>query len=115
MNTPVTKRHPIIDLEAFERRLRQSSGNQTDDDPLAELARVISGQKEPVQRVAELQSQSSTEARQEATSLPEAQKTETEEPDALQSLDRVAAFALYHDRGGDHRRRYNRRRGECRL
>src|SRR5262245_45360430 len=84
MNTPVTKRHPIIDLEAFERRLRQSSGNQTDDDPLAELARMISGQKEPVQRVAEPQSQSSTEARQEATSL---QKTEAEEPDALQSLD----------------------------
>jgi cytoskeletal protein RodZ len=48
---------------------------------------VISGQKEPVQRVAEPQSQSSTEARQEATSLPEAQKTEAGEPDALQSLD----------------------------
>jgi cell division protein FtsN len=87
MNTPVTKRRPMIDMEEFERRLRQSSGNQTDDGPLAELARVISGQKEPVQRVAEPQSQSSTEARQEATSSPEAQNTEAEEPDALQSLD----------------------------
>src|SRR5262245_57329233 len=87
MHEPVTKRHPMIDMEAFERRLRQRSGNQTDDDPLAELARVISGQKEPVQRVAEPQSQSSTRARQEATSLPEVQKTEAEEPDALQSLD----------------------------
>jgi hypothetical protein len=47
---------------------------------------VISGQKEPVQRVAEPQRQSSTEARQEATSPPEAQKTEAEEPDAFQSL-----------------------------
>jgi hypothetical protein len=78
MHEPVTKRHPMIDMEEFERRLR---------DPLAELARVISGQKEPVQRVAEPQSQSSAEARQEATSLPEAQKTEAEEPDALQSSD----------------------------
>jgi hypothetical protein len=79
MHEPVTKRHPMIDMEEFERRLR---------DPLAELARfVISGQKEPVQRVAEPQSQSSAEARQEATSLPEAQKTEAEGPDALQSLD----------------------------
>jgi hypothetical protein len=68
----------MIDMEEFERRLR---------DPLAELARVISGQKEPVQRIAEPQSQSSAEARQEATSLPEAQKTEAEEPDALQSSD----------------------------
>src|SRR5262245_60629429 len=79
MHEHVTKRHPMIDMEEFERRLR---------DPLAELARVIGGQKEPVQRVAEPQSQSSTEARQEATSsLPEAQKTEAEEPDALQSSD----------------------------
>ena len=78
MHEPVTKRHPMIDMEEFERRLR---------DPLAELARVISGQKELVQRVAEPQSQSSTEARQEATTWPEAQKAEAEEPDALQSSD----------------------------
>jgi hypothetical protein len=87
MNTHVTKRRPMIDMEEFERRLRQSSGNQTDDGPLAELTRVISGQKEPVQSVAEPQSQSSTEARQEATSSPDAKNTEAEEPDALQSLD----------------------------
>jgi hypothetical protein len=86
MREPVTKWHPMIDMEEFERRLRQSSGNQTDDDPLTELARVISGQKEPVQRVAEPQRQSSTEARQEATSSPEAQKTKAEQPGALQSL-----------------------------
>jgi len=77
----------MLDMEEFERRLRQSSGKQTDGDPLAELARVVGGQKEPVQRVAEPQSQSSTEARQDATPSPEAQKTEAEEPDALQSLD----------------------------
>ena len=83
MNTPDTKRHPMINLEEFERRRRQSSGNQTDDDLFAELARVISGQKEPVQRVAEPQSQSPTEARQEATSLPEAHKTEAEDRDRV--------------------------------
>jgi hypothetical protein len=71
----------------FERRLRQSSGNQTDDDPLAELTHLISGQRDLVQRVAEPQGQSSTEARQGATSSTEAQETEAQEPDALQSLD----------------------------
>ena len=86
MHEPGTKRHPIIDMEEFERRLRQSSGNQMEDDPLAELTRLISGQRDLVQRVAEPQGQSSTEARQGATS-PEAQETEAQEPDALQSLD----------------------------
>jgi hypothetical protein len=52
MHEPGTKRHPIIDMEEFERRLRQSSGNQTEDDPLAELTRLISGQRDLVQRVA---------------------------------------------------------------
>ena len=87
MHEPGTKRHPMIDMEEFERRLRQSSGNQTEDDPLAELTRLISGQRDLVQRVAEPQGQSSTEARQGATSSPEAQETEAQEPDALQSLD----------------------------
>jgi hypothetical protein len=87
MHEPGTKRHPMIDMEEFERRLRQSSGNQTEDDSLAELTRLISGQRDLVQRVAEPQGQSSTEARQGATSSPEAQETEAQEPDALQSLD----------------------------
>jgi hypothetical protein len=85
MHEPGTKRHPMIDMEEFERRLRQSSGNQTD--PLAELTRLISGQRDLVQRVVEPQGQSSTEARQGATSSPEAQETEAQEPDARQSLD----------------------------
>jgi hypothetical protein len=53
MNKPVTKRHPMIDMAEFERRLRQSSGNQTEDDPLAELARLTSGQQDSVHRVAD--------------------------------------------------------------
>ena len=85
MHEPGTKRHPMIDMEEFERRLRQSSGNQTD--PLAELTRLISGQRDLVQRVAEPQGQSSTEARQVARSSSEAQETEAQGPDAVQSLD----------------------------
>src|ERR1700730_3883182 len=86
MHEPGTKRHPMIDMEEFESRLRQSYGNQTEDDPLAEITRLISGQRDLVQRVAEPQGQT-TEARQGATSSPEAQGTEAQEPDALQSLD----------------------------
>jgi hypothetical protein len=81
------ERRPMIDVEEFQRRLRrQSSGKETDDDPLAESARLISGQQDSFQRVAEPH-QSSTEARQVAASSPEAQETEAQEPDALQSLD----------------------------
>ncbi len=87
MHEPGTKRHPMIDMEEFERRLRQSSGNQTEDDPLAELARLISGQQDSFQRFAELQGQGSTEARQMATPSPEAPETEAQEPDAPQNLD----------------------------
>jgi hypothetical protein len=66
MDEPVTKRRPMIDMEEFERRLRrQSSGNQTDDDPLAELARLISGQQDSFQSATEPQSQSSAEVRQD--------------------------------------------------
>jgi hypothetical protein len=83
MHEPVSKRHPMIDMEEFERRLRRrSSGNQTDDDPLAELARLTSGQQD-----SEPQGQSSTEARQVATPSFEAQDREAQEPDALKSLD----------------------------
>ena len=87
MHEPITKRHPMIDMEEFERRLRESSGNQTDDDPLAELAHPISGQQDSFQRFAEPRGQSSTEARQVATPSPEAQETEAQKPDALQNLD----------------------------
>jgi hypothetical protein len=76
VHEPVSKRHPMIDMEEFERRLRRrSSGNQTDD-PLAELARLTSGQQDSFQRVAEPQGQSSTEARQVATSSSKSRETE---------------------------------------
>jgi hypothetical protein len=87
MHEPVTKRRPMIDMEEFERRLRQSSGNQTDADPLAELARLIGRQRDLVRRAAQPQGQSSTEARQVATPSPEAQETKAQEPGVLQSLD----------------------------
>ena len=88
MHEPVTKRRPMIDMEEFERRLRrQSSGNRTEDDPLAELARIINGQQDSSQMVAEPQGQSSPEARQVARSSSEAQEIEAQGPDAVQSLD----------------------------
>ena len=88
-------RHQMIDMEEFERRLRRrSSGNQTDDDPLAELARLTSGQQDSFQRVVEPQGQSSTEARQVATSSPEAKEDRgPESQDALQSLQTTRKMA----------------------
>lgn len=46
MSEPVTKQRPTIDLDDFERRLRQAS-NVRDDDPLAELARLVGEQPDP--------------------------------------------------------------------
>ena len=37
MDEPVTKRRPMFDMEEFERRLRQYSGNQPDD-PIRDAA-----------------------------------------------------------------------------
>lgn len=48
MAEPVARRRPMIDLDEFERRLRQSTAaNQSGADPLAELARLSSGQDDP--------------------------------------------------------------------
>jgi len=44
MSDVFTKRRPMIDLDEFERRLcRPCSTDQKDDDPLAELLRIIGG------------------------------------------------------------------------
>lgn len=53
MSEPVTKRRPMIDLDEFERRLRQPSATSrmSDDDPLAELARLVGGQDDPYKAV----------------------------------------------------------------
>lgn len=49
MSEPVAKRRPMIDLDEFERRLRQPSAanRPAEDDPLAELARLVGGQDDP--------------------------------------------------------------------
>jgi SPOR domain len=47
MSEQIVKRRPMIDLEEFERRLRQPlAAPQRDDDPLAELARSFGGAEE---------------------------------------------------------------------
>ena len=46
MSEPIVKRRPMIDLEEFERRLRQPlAATQSNDDPLAELARSFGGEE----------------------------------------------------------------------
>jgi hypothetical protein len=49
MSEPVAKRRPMIDLDEFERRLRQPStaNRSAENDPLAELARLVGGQDDP--------------------------------------------------------------------
>lgn len=49
MSEPIAKRRPMIDLDEFERRLRQPSAASkiAEDDPLAELARLVGSQDDP--------------------------------------------------------------------
>ncbi len=49
MSEPIAKRRPMIDLDEFERRLRQpnAASKMAEDDPLAELARLVGGQDDP--------------------------------------------------------------------
>jgi hypothetical protein len=91
MHEPVTKRCPMIDIQEFERRLRrQSSGSQTDDDPLAGLAHLISWQRDSFQRIPEPQGQSSVEARQVARPSSEAQEPEAQQPVQCSGNDNMA-------------------------
>lgn len=55
MSEQIVKRRPMIDLEEFERRLRQPlSAHQREDDPLAELARSFgSAEQDPYKTVFE--------------------------------------------------------------
>ena len=73
------KRRPMVDMDEFERRLRrQSSGNQTDDDPLAE-ARLTSGQQD-LEDCRSAGPEFDRSAAGEASSS-EAQETVAQEPD----------------------------------
>ncbi|ACK49468.1 Sporulation domain protein [Methylocella silvestris BL2] len=50
----VAKRRPMIDLEQFEKRLRQTTpSSRSDDDPLAELARFAGDRDDPYKAVFE--------------------------------------------------------------
>jgi hypothetical protein len=52
MSEPVVKQRPTIDLDDFERRLRQASAaNARDEDPLAELARLVGEPYDPFNEV----------------------------------------------------------------
>ncbi len=53
MSEPVTKQRPMIDIDEFERRLRQPPVVQRrqNDNPLAELARLVHNDEDPYQNV----------------------------------------------------------------
>jgi hypothetical protein len=53
MNEPVTKSRPQIDVEEFERYLRETTKAplSQEDDPLAELARLVSNNRDPYDEV----------------------------------------------------------------
>lgn len=54
MRETVAKRRPMIDLEQFEKRLRQTTpSSRSDDDPLAELARFAGDRDDPYKAVFE--------------------------------------------------------------
>lgn len=68
MSEPVAKRRPMIDLDEFERRLRQpsASSKMAEDDPLAELARLIGGQDDPYKAMFGTEKPSASAARTDA-------------------------------------------------
>ncbi len=54
MSEPVARQRPIINLDEFERRLRQPAATSSrKEDPLAELARLVGGEHDPYQGVFE--------------------------------------------------------------
>lgn len=84
MSEPVAKRRPMIDLEQFERRLRQpSAAHGRDDDPLAELARLVGGQEDPYKAVFEPQGRNLAPARNASQAW---EPNERNEPDAQERL-----------------------------
>src|SRR6202035_5629416 len=67
MSDVFTKRRPMIDLDEFERRLcRPCSTDQMDDDPLAEMLRIIGGTDESQETDFEPKIPLSARARQDA-------------------------------------------------
>ena len=51
MNEPAVKQRSTIDLDDFERRLRHASSDARDEDPLAELARLVGEPYDPFREV----------------------------------------------------------------
>jgi hypothetical protein len=67
MSDVFTKRRPMIDLDEFERRLcRPCSTDQKDDDPLAELLRIIGGKTSLMRPKSNQKPRFSARARQDA-------------------------------------------------
>ena len=74
MNEPVMKQRSTIDLDDFERRLRHTPSEARDEDPLAELARLVGEPYDPfgevfAQEALSANAQTANHAAHEATSF----------------------------------------------
>ncbi len=82
MSEPIAKRRPMIDLDEFERRLRHpaAASKSVEDDPLAELARLVGGQDDPYKAMfgAERQGQPAARAPDSGMELDDAARTPRE-------------------------------------
>jgi hypothetical protein len=79
MSEPVTKRRPMIDLEEFERRLRQArSSSQEDGESIAELARLVGWQDNSSDGAFKPQGQHLAEPRQDTLACSEHEHIEPE-------------------------------------
>jgi hypothetical protein len=99
----------MIDLEQFERRLRQpNAANRTDEDPLAELARLVGGADDPYKSVFEAQAShraagaSETHGQYEADVWEEARQHDFEAQDFEAEEGLSSGDYPLHDNGGLH-------------
>jgi hypothetical protein len=88
----------MIDLEQFERRLRQpNAANRTDDDPLVELARLVGGPDDPYKAVFEAQADHRAAGAGETQGQYEADAWEEAEPQDFETEERMlgAGYASF--------------------
>jgi hypothetical protein len=88
----------MINLEQFERRLRQpNAASRTDEDPLVELARLVGGPDDPYKAVFEAQADHRAAGAGEAQGQYEADAWEEAEPHDFETEERIlnAGYASF--------------------
>ena len=89
MSETVARQRPSVDLDAFERRSRQMQGNGHEDDPLAELARIVGDDYDPLDEMFAQQSAVPAHHDLRASFAPDARQ----EPSLGGAAPRFADFA----------------------